>query len=140
MKEKQKEKKALMTEKINLEKNRNSNPRESAAEKTLKKITFAAQAMDRFKNGTLEAKRSVIHESGSNLFLMDKTLNIDAEKPLLLIENGLKNSKGSFPTIEPGNLGSNPIENRDLALAFESWCTTVEDVRTFYESLPEAVK
>jgi hypothetical protein len=133
-----KEKKALMTEKITLEKNRNSNSRESATEKTLKKITFAAQAMDRFKNGTLEVKRSVIQESGSNLFLRDKTLNIEAEKPLLLIENFLHDSQRRFPTIEPEYLSSNSIEKRDLALAFNAWCTTVEDVRTFYENLLES--
>jgi len=132
-----KEKKALMTEKITLEMNRNSNPQESAAAKTLKKITYAAQAMDRFKNGTLEVKRSVVQESGSDLFLRDKILNIQAEKPLLLIENGLKISQGSFPTIEPRNPGSNPIENGNLALAFDSWGTTVEDVRTFYIEMEE---
>jgi hypothetical protein len=91
--------------------------------------------MERFKNGTLEVKRSVIQESGSNLFLRDKTLNIEAEKPLLLIEKFLHDSQRRFPTIEPDNLSSNSIEKRDLVLAFNAWCTTVEDVRTFYKEM-----
>lgn len=97
------EKKRLLNEKIKLEgslKKENDNGKKSL-ELTEKTFLYASQGKSRFQNGSLEDKKVVLQELGSNLFLKDKKLIIQVQKPLLLIEKGLKKFNGRKYPLEP---------------------------------------
>lgn len=128
------EKKKLLEDKIRLEESlKNGNGNEGRAiELTEKSLIFASQARDRFRNGTMEDKRSILQALGSNLTLKDKKLTILIEKPLLIIEEGLKKVNGRFGRLEPSKRGSFERKKELSSSKILSWCTTVEDVRTFY--------
>jgi site-specific DNA recombinase len=135
-----KEKKLLLAEKASLEMNQSNLGRKSPLDLAKETFIFAAEALSRFQNGTLDDKRLVLRDLGSNFFLKDRVLTIQAEKPYHIIEKGLKHYDHGNPSLEPENNGSksNDIERRTPD--FESWCTRVEDVRTFFEHLPETEK
>jgi len=135
-----KEKRSLLAEKASLETNQSDLGRKSPIDLAKETFIFAAEALSRYQNGTLEDKRSILQNLGSNFFLKDKILTIQAKKPFHIIERGLQHYGEGNSSLEPGNNGSksNDIERRTPD--FESWCTTVEDVRTFYEILQESEK
>lgn len=129
-----KEKKRLLEEKIKIEeslKNGTGNGRK-AIELTEKTLIFASQAKDRFQNGSLEDKRSILQGFGSNLSLLDKKLIIQIEKPLLILENGLRGVNGENRSLEPQKSGLIEREKGPSFSKIQSWCAIVEDVRTFF--------
>ena len=78
-------------------------------------LTFIEQAKDRFKNGTLQTKRTILSTLGSNLLLKDKILSIDTEKclfPMKKISLEVKEIKRRFE----------PPENVDKQADFERLC------------------
>ena len=133
-----KEKKALLEEKATLEMNQNNLKIKSSIDLTKETFVFAAEALSRFQKGSLEEKRSILQNLGSNFFLKDKILTFQAEKPYQLIEMGLQHYNGGNRSLEPENKGFKSANIGYRGCAFESWCTTVEDVRTFYGSVQEA--
>ena len=133
-----KEKRPLLAEKTSLEMNQSNLGRKSPLDLAKEIFIFAAEALSRFQNGTLDDKRLVLRDLGSNFFLKDKILTIQAQKPLQIIESGLQEVQDGNPPLEPGILGSNIEKKESIASVISSWCTRVEDVRTFYESLPES--
>lgn len=133
------EKKRLFREKIKLEeslKNGNDKGRR-ATELTEKTFNFAAKAKDRFQNGSLEDKRAILQGLGSNLSLKDKKLFIQVEKPLILIENGLRKLNGEIGTLEPQKYGLDKNRNKLSLPMIQSMWACVEDVRTFYQKNPD---
>lgn len=52
-------------------------------------FNFAATARSRFENGSLEDKRAVLAYTGSNLNLVNKTLQIEPQMPLLFMQRAL---------------------------------------------------
>jgi DNA invertase Pin-like site-specific DNA recombinase len=135
-----KEKKNLLEEKIRLEeslKDGNDNGKKSM-ELTEKAFVFASQAKDRFQNGLLEDKRTILQGLGSNLLLKDKKLLIQIEKPLILIEKGLNEVNDGNDTLEPQKSCTFEPKTGVAASKFDSWYTVVEDVRTFFEMNEEA--
>ena len=129
-----KEKRRLLGEKLSLEGNLKTDIRKRSLELTERTFNFAARAKESFQNGSLEGKRSILQELGSNFFLRDKKLQIQIEKPLEIIEKGLKVVKGGNTTLEPQKNGLFEPKIGALASKFSSWWTTVEDVRTFFEA------
>lgn len=127
------EKKNLVREKSNLEISMASNPRKRSLEQTIKAFNFAAKAKDSFRTGTNMEKRAILQELGSNLFLKDKKIDIQLEKPLQLIENALRGSDVKKEWFEPHKISIFEAIPNKLSPHFLSWWTTVEDVRTFYE-------
>ena len=127
-----KEKQSLMKEKAALALNQRGSLEDQATEKAIKILTFAAQALNKFENGTLEDKRSVLQEIGSNFILKDKILIIQARKPLQIIEKPRLPSAQINSPLEPLFFGSASIRLPAFALAIQSWQTQVEDVRTFF--------
>jgi len=133
------EKKKLLHEKIKLEgslsnRNANGNARK-AIELTKKALIFANQGKDRFQNGSLGDKRSMlqgIQEIGSNFFLRDRKLIIEAEKPLLTLEEGLKAVNGGVKSLEPLKCGSGEPKNGLSSSQILCWHAVIEDVRTFF--------
>jgi len=81
----------------------------------------------------LEDKRTILQELGSNLFLNDKKLEIQLAKPFQIIEKGLKVVGIGNARLEPSISGSFEAKEDLSASNFLSWCTTVDDVRTYFE-------
>jgi hypothetical protein len=133
-----KEKNTLSKEKVSLELHLNNDSRKSSFDLTREVFILAAHALERFIKGTWKEKRAVIRNLRSNFFLKDKILTIQAQKPLQIIEKGIQEVNNRNTPLEPEYIGSTAFENRDFVHAFDSWCTRVEDVRTFYENLPES--
>ncbi len=128
------EKKKLLEEKIKWEGGLNDldGQRKRVIAQTRKTFLFANQAKARFINGTLEDRRSILQGIGSNFFLKDKKLNIQVEKPLLIIEKGLQGIRPVIESLEPQN--NDLIKAEDavpLTLNQLMW-TLVYDVRTFF--------
>lgn len=128
------EKAVLMKEKLRLEKRqcdiaKGSRP---AVERTIDLLNFAHQAVDNFKNGNLEKKRTVFNSVGSNFSLANKKLSIQAEKPFLILENGLKEIYDLSGPLEPSYSGSNTGENEPSQAQITRWWALVDDVRTYF--------
>jgi hypothetical protein len=126
------EKKKLLTEKIRLEQGlKNENKEKDVDQETQQALTLASQGMNRFKNGSLEDKKGILQEIGSNFFLKDRKLIIEAEKPFLILEGGLKKINGNIERLEPARIGFTESKIRLSLSQIQSWCAVVEDVRTF---------
>ncbi len=130
------EKRRILKVKANLELHLSNISQKSSIDRTKETFILASQALETFTNGTWRDKRSVIRDLRSNFFLKDKTLIIRAQKPLQIIESGIREIQGGNPSLEPRILSSIIGQKKDYASVIRSWCTRVEDVRTFYENLP----
>jgi hypothetical protein len=131
-----KEKRQLVQERIKLESSLADRKRngEQTHKQTEKTFLFANQAKDGFQNGTLEDKKSILHEIGSNFLLRGKKLLIQAEKPFCIIEEGLRTiGSGNVPLEPPQNILPKLNFNHSFA-AIQHWLAVVEDVRTFYRN------
>ncbi len=64
-------------------------------------FSFAKTAPLRFENGDIETKREILTNIGSNLFLKEKKLSLDVEKPLLLIKQAAETAKALNKKLEP---------------------------------------
>jgi len=127
------EKGKLIAEKTRLEGNLRSDSRKHSLDLTERTFNFASQAKESFETGSLEDKRSILQNLGSNLFLKDKKLQIQIEKPLQIIERGLKAVGNGKGTLEPPKNGFFKAKPGLVEKKFLSWQATVEDVRTFFE-------
>lgn len=127
------EKKRLSEEEARLERSLKDDPIKRSLDLTAETLNFAARAKKNFQNGSLEDKRTILQGLGSNLFLKDKILLIQLEKPLQIIEKGLRLFGGENKALEPLKTGSFEAKSELSDSVFPSWWDTVEDVRTFYE-------
>lgn len=130
------EKRKLLDEKIGLQRSlddtRNGNgPATKLAEET---FVFAHEAVERFKKGTPEEKRTLLQKLGSNLSLEGKKLLIQVEKPLRIIEDGLTGFRNDIEPLESPDIGCNKAKSKSFLAMIPLWYTLVEDVRTFYEN------
>lgn len=66
-------------------------------------LTFIEQAQERFKNGTLQTKRSILSTLGSNLIIKDKKLSINIEKSLFPMKKISTEVKVIKKRLEPLN-------------------------------------
>ncbi|NKE72978.1 recombinase family protein [Candidatus Manganitrophus noduliformans] len=132
-----KEKRLILEEKIRLEKGleNQSGYYKQARERTEKTLIYAHEAREKFENGTLEEKRTILQEFGSNLLLRDKKLIIEAEKPLIILEEGLSGFQSKNYPIEPQINGLNQSAIGHVDPVVRTGCTRREDVRTFSKKL-----
>ena len=79
-------------------------------------LTFIEKAQERFKNGTLQTKRSILSTLGSNLLLKDKKLSID-------VENCLFPMKKVSPAVMAIKKKLEPPENGVNQEDFERLCS-----------------
>jgi len=128
------EKKRLAEEKARLERSLMEDPIKRSLDLTAETFIFAARAKKNFQNGSLQDKRTILQELGSNLFLKDKELEIQLEKPFQIIEKGLRVVRIGNDTLEPPKNRLFEAKSELSTSEFRSWYTVVEDVRTFYES------
>jgi len=77
-------------------------------------INFAKDAKTNFENGTLNQRREIFSALGSNLLLKDKILSISIQKPLILIEEAVKEVKAIHSRLEPVIIYQNSL-NFDFA-------------------------
>lgn len=130
------EKIPLLNDKLSLEKNNKKNYQKISIDQTRSRFVFAAEALNRFINGSLEDKRYVLAHLGSNPALRDKIFTIETDKPLLMIENVLKILREKNVPVEPDINGFNTTDIGLFVPHFPLLWSLVNDVRTFYESLP----
>jgi DNA invertase Pin-like site-specific DNA recombinase len=94
-------------------------------------FVLAATASERFREATGPARRTLVEGIGSNFFLKDKTISVEAKKPFVVIDEGLQGLLGNPATFEPPN---QRLTMRDLVelpdLKKEMWAL-MDDVRTF---------
>lgn len=128
------EKKRLIDEKIRTEENlKNGNGNKGhAIELTKKTLIFSHQGKNSFQNGSLEVKRAILHGLGSNLLLKDKKLFIQLEKPLLILEKGLRVVRDKIQWLEPSKYDVLKGQNVFSLPLFSNWLALVDDVRTFF--------
>jgi hypothetical protein len=127
------EKRRLLNDKIHLE--RNLDVREETGRVnslTAQTFVFAAEALERFKNGTMEDKRALFRGIGSNPTLKNKKLFIDAQKPFVMIKDSLHSVISENGPLEPEK---NAMDTNSVGLPHHHYllmCGLVEDVRTFH--------
>ncbi len=135
------EKRRIIDERIRLNENsKNVTGKMKAIELTEKLIIFANFAMRIFQKGTLKEKREILQGIGSNFLLKDKKLSIQVEKPFLILQNGLEAGRKEIDPLETQNNAMDTGENRLFVATILQWCTSVEDVRTFFENNPDFSK
>ena len=66
-------------------------------------LTFIENAKDKFENGTIETRRSILSTLGSDLILKDKILSIDIDKSLFPIKRVSKDVSAIKERLEPLN-------------------------------------
>ena len=66
-------------------------------------LTFIENAKDKFENGTIETRRSILSTLGSDLILKDKILSIDIEKSLFPIKRVSEEIRAIKERLEPLN-------------------------------------
>ena len=74
-------------------------------------FNLARDASDTIQNGTLEARKKILADLGSNLTIKDRILSIDIEKPLLALKEVAKEVKTIHDRLEPTK---KPRKQRDL--------------------------
>lgn len=72
-----------------------------------KAFIFAQSANEKFKNGTLEEKRSILSALGSNLSLKDQKFAVSIQKPLMMIKSVAPEVKAISKRLEPLKNGIN---------------------------------
>ncbi|MFZ4500581.1 MAG: recombinase family protein [Minisyncoccia bacterium] len=66
-------------------------------------LTFIEKAQERFNNGSLQTKRSILSTLGSNLVIKDKIISIDMEKSLFPMKKVSQEVKAIKERLEPLN-------------------------------------
>jgi len=128
------EKKILLGDKIKLENSLKMNDAgQDVHNLTVNDFSFANQAMDHFQKGTIEEKRRVLQNIGSNFILKDKKLLIQAKKVFYIIENGVQGAASENRPLESFYNGLFKPKFEPSRAQIHLWQATVEDVRTFYE-------
>ena len=128
------EKKSLIEERIRLEKAINDEPgrNRKAQDLAAELLNFGHRALESFNNGSPEEKRIIFSNIGSNLFLTGRKLIIEALKPFVILENGLRALRPENEPFEPPESGFNQGENGKYSASISQWCGSVDDVRTFF--------
>lgn len=119
----EKERSRLKLELANLKEKLNDT--EHRADKWLelseKTFEFACYARTIFQEGDLHTKKQILEAIGSNLLLKDKTLNIQAQKPFLLIEHVVQGVKAESRRFEPLKMPMNKEKSRAFGSAHPIW-------------------
>lgn len=93
---------------------------------------FALTAKRRFETGSDQTKRAILGYVGSNPFLLNKKLCIQALEPLERIREVLAQENLSGGRFEPLILGQGKQRNRVSTGVTRVWRGLVDDVRTFF--------
>ena len=105
---------------------------DEAKEETIDTFRFMAKLRRSFIEGSIEKKKAVIHEFGSNPILTDKKLLIQAKKPFDDIFNHIESIRPYNVRFEPLILGLPYGKNPALSEVISLVRGLVDDVRTFF--------
>ena len=119
---------SILEEKIN----RSDKRVETSLELTKQSFRFAAYARKSFLNGSLQAKREILSAFGSNPMIDSKILLIRAMEWLVMIKNAYEPLKEKYTRLELDKKPLNKWQNDALLSIRAQWCSTVEDVRTYF--------
>jgi hypothetical protein len=103
-----------------------------------KTFDFALTARDRFAKGDCETKREIFTALGSNLFLKNKRLSIQALKPFLIIETAFHGGERPNEPIEPKNNGSTHGQIVKVTSHCPNMSACPDDVRTYKDRAERA--
>ncbi len=104
-------------------------------EQTDKHFEFARTAKKIFDTtDSLEVKKGILMFLGSNLTLKDKILNVQLEKPLMLIKNASDEVRAMYERLEPLKNGSIKADLRDLYPQNPIMLRELQQVRTAIQS------
>lgn len=128
------EKRQLLKEKIRMERALRdaAGASEAASGRTAAVFRFGHTAFTSFKNGTLEDKRVLLGNIGSNFSISDRKLSIQAEKPFVILENGLTAMQGHSGPFEPSDMGLDKVLFEPSQAQISRWWALVDDVRTYF--------
>ena len=90
---------------------------------------FAKYAKDRFDNGTLEEKKHIFANLGSNYILKDKIISLDIKKPFIKIAEGMKTIRAAYPRLELEINGSQSHELSNCVAIKQLWLAKWNDFR-----------
>lgn len=105
-----------------------------AAEQTL---AFAEKAKTEFLAGDLDKRKQILAVIGSNRILKDKKLFIQAEKPLLILQEAASEINGLNQMLEPAKNGINKRQIKEAYAKSTLLCTLVDQVRTSIKALTD---
>jgi hypothetical protein len=89
-------------------------------------FVFARYARYWFEHGSLEDKKTILSALGSNLILKDKKLLIQAKKPFLLIEEGLKSLNRVQAGFEPSECALSKAKSEGVPSLRARWLGIVD--------------
>ena len=105
---------------------------DTAKTETIDTFKFMTKLRQSFMSGSIEEKKAVLHEIGSNPILTDKKLLIQAKEPYDIIFNHIKSYSPQNTRFEPQMLGLGKPKNRAVHTAYWQRRGLVDDVRTFF--------
>lgn len=88
---------------------------DNSLDRAKKAFTLSVGIAEIFKNGNFEEKSEALSETGSNLTIKDKKLNISNEKLFSIIMNGLLEAKTKNTQFEPENIQDTSSRNEVFA-------------------------
>jgi len=130
-----KEKAKLLQERVTLESRieRTGNENDGILPMIEKTIHVAERAPEWFKQASPEHKRLIVEAIGSNLFLKDKILLIQAQIPFILLNDVVRQPMAEKSWIEPQNFSFAKTKAASTAAVISSWQGRLNDVRTFWQ-------
>ncbi len=84
-------------------------------------FNFCHFARYHFNNGTLQKKKDIFANIGSNLTLMDQKLRVEALTPYMLIEKEIRSQKSLYDTLERENMPVIKRKSEAFAMSSPSW-------------------
>ena len=126
----------ILKEKELMEKNLKKMPghKETWLEKLERALNVSEDIKEKFKNGDQKKKKVLVSDLGSNLTIMNRMFNVEAENPILRIKKISSTSQEISKRFEPLDL---PVNKEELELAYSSspmMLRTLEEVRTAFKS------
>jgi len=102
---------------------------------TEKALEFGNIAYSKFKKGSPETKRMIVENLGSNLTIMDKSIDFTKEKWIKLIQELNEGSNDNTKDLEP----LKPLKSKDNSVKLINFfllCSRLKDVRTCFDQEP----
>ncbi len=113
----------LLKERLDLEQRLNGSKAriDRTNELSERTFNFCHFARYHFNNGTLQKKKDIFANIGSNLTLIDQKLSIEALKPYLLIEKEIRSQNEIYNALERENIPILQRRKKAFAMSSPSW-------------------
>lgn len=101
-------------------------------ELTEETLNFATLAPKRFKEASIEERRQMLAEIGSNLILTNGTLSILAKRPYEIIYENLTKKPEIKTITEPNQYPAISTQKDSFTPIFQEMCSMLADIRTYF--------